>query len=325
MTHWRTARADNWRALRGAFSTAFGRGRSDAAWQAIYDNSPEGSISSIACTASPTQIVAHYGGTIHSASGGENSAKTVRTILARDVFTSSQTSGLASGRLLLTTAAHFFDQARTSDVALAVGFGSSRHFRLGALRLGYQRLKGLQRLEIKTLRATQPAARHGWLVPVTGHQTDFDRICEERVMKGGALLISRTGRFMAWRFGPELGRGALVFLYRTFTAPHASGYAVIRRSGGRWLLMDVSFPPSLEMIGDFWEQLLAWIDVREGTLIETWCCESAPEYPIWTALGFEQRPFDAEIVPAFRICDARIDSSWVQENLLLSMADCDML
>ena len=83
--------------LAAAFAKAFGRGRALDVWKSIYCQSPDGSISHVACDAASSSIVAHYGGTLHPAQGPDypNGLIVVQT---RDAFSDRGVRSHKTGR-----------------------------------------------------------------------------------------------------------------------------------------------------------------------------------------------------------------------------------
>lgn len=315
------------RALHLAFSRVFGRGRPVAQWRAIYQDCPDGALSWTARTAT-NQVVAHYGTTLHQAQCALPGLERIYVMQTRDTFTDPAWRGRGLGQFaLVNRTLEGLLEATRERWAPPIGFGytSARHYRLGRLVMGYHRLETMQLLSTRFAAFPgEPPAAHGWMRPVGDHEPGFDGLWEER-RKHYGLCVARDSRFLAWRFGAQLGRGARLFAYWSPLRPYPMGYAALRQDGGRWLLLDVALPPGQHLLRDFWSQLSAWVGWTPGEALETWCCTSDPQYPAWLALGFAAGAFSDEFVPTFRLLDERLEKTWVDSQLTMTMADADFI
>lgn len=239
----------------GAFRQVFGDGRSPQAWQHIYRDAPDGSISVVALDQA-NEVAGFFGGTIHRITGPMGS--TDRFAQMRDVFTrpAARSAGIRQGSLFARLGRVFLDRTTRAGVSVLFGFGSERHVRLGKRLLGYECLTRLQAWEFDVpLSTAAPAHRIGALSVVPHFGADVEALWGSRPNNDVSMVV-RDKTFLDWRFSERSGKTYTCCRYDSIFTGGMAGYAVLARDGQDARLVDFFFPVDPELRHDMWRQLV---------------------------------------------------------------------
>jgi hypothetical protein len=285
-----------------AFERVFGEARSPEGWRQIYRDSPDGSVG-VVCLNEKNAVMGHYGATLHRVAGMGRDGVVFGQL--RDVFTHPAVRAVGTGRssLFARLGQEFHGRFGGRDIDVLYGFGSERHFRLGARLLGYRPLVGLTMWgrDVPPL-GNVTCARLGALVPVARFNEDVDALWAQRPAIS-VMAVPRTAVFLNWRFAPRPNRIYRCFRYDSFLAGGMAGYAVVaqdaHRAGEEAGLVDFRLPDDPGLRSDMWHQLmdrLARFGVRRLALMAS---TAVPETSCLPSLGCAPLTAPLPSVPAY--------------------------
>lgn len=310
------------------WSQAFGQEMPEKLWRWKYFDNPFGQ-QILLCLTEDLQPVTMFAAIPYS---GLWQGKEVMISHAMDNMSHPSFRGLISGKrgLFVKTVESFLDSylgGQSGKSIFLYGFPGYRHFRLGQIYLGYDKLyNNVKYLKIELSRKNNNYRLFkGKIEPVEKVDERFDDL-NRRYYSFYPLSVKRDASFLHWRFLEHPINDYEIWIARSFLFQKVLGYAVLKTEGNKCKIIDFYMMPDKIRVANFINQLINELAMNGLEEVETWLPEKHFLTEILQSLGFASAAEPLGIVPSAvsRAFHPDLSFRWASENLFYTMADGDL-